>query len=158
MFEAAKWAPSSMNAQPWRILYAKHGSEHWPHFFDGLMPGNQAWAKNAAVLVLFLSKKTLDHNGAPSPTHSFDAGAAWQNFALQGWLKGYAVHGMRGFDADLVRRSLDVPDGFHLEAMAAVGHPAPKETLAEQYQLRETPSARRSVHDTAREGPFTFPI
>ena len=57
------------------------------------------WARNAAALLLFVSKTTFDFNGQPSITHSFDTGAAWENLALQGWLKGYVVHGMQGFDS-----------------------------------------------------------
>src|SRR5215813_6455983 len=97
LFEAARWAPS-YNNQPWRILYARRNSEYWPLFFDLLADVNKMWARNAGVLLLFISKTTLDLNGKPSITHSFDAGAAWENLALQGMLKGYVVHGMQGFD------------------------------------------------------------
>src|SRR4030095_13817484 len=66
LFEAARWAPSSYNNQPWRILYARRSSEHWPLFFDLLADTNKAWAKNAAALLLFVSKTTFDYNGQPS--------------------------------------------------------------------------------------------
>ena len=94
LFEAARWAPSSYNNQPWRILYARRGTQHWQAFFDLMVPQNQAWTKNAAALLVFTSKTTFDFNGKPYPTHSFDTGAAWENLALQCWLKGYVVHGM----------------------------------------------------------------
>src|SRR5437763_3867791 len=110
LFEAARWAPSSFNNQPWRILYARRDSEHWPLFFDLLVEGNKAWVKNAAALLLFISKTTFDHSGAASVTHSFDTGAAWENVALQGWLKGYVVHGMQGFDYERARTALGIPD------------------------------------------------
>jgi nitroreductase len=70
LFEAARWAPSSYNNQPWRILYARRDSAHWPLFFDLLVDSNKAWARNAAALLLFISKTTFDHNGQPSITHS----------------------------------------------------------------------------------------
>jgi nitroreductase len=76
LFEAARWAPSSYNNQPWRILYATRNGAHWQLFFDLLVPGNQVWAKNAAALLLFISKKTFTFNGKPCITHSFDTGAA----------------------------------------------------------------------------------
>jgi nitroreductase len=95
LFEAARWAPSSYNNQPWRFLYAHRDTEQWKLFFDLLVEFNQGWARNAGVLVLFISKNTLDMNGEPAPTHSFDTGAAWENLALQGWLKGLVVHGCR---------------------------------------------------------------
>ncbi len=93
LFEAARWAPSSFNAQQWRALYAHRGTEHWPVFFELLVEANKSWAKNAAVLVLFISRKTFDYNDEPSITHSYDTGAAWENFALQGWRQGFVVHG-----------------------------------------------------------------
>src|SRR5262245_4557063 len=74
LFEAARWAPSSYNNQPWRILYARRGSKHWQLFLDLLVEGNKAWAKDAAALLLFVSKTTFDFNGKPSITHSFDTG------------------------------------------------------------------------------------
>lgn len=156
LFEAARWAPSSYNNQPWRILYARRGSEHWPLFLDLLVAANRIWARNAAALLLFISKTTFDHSGQPSVTHSFDCGAAWENLALQGFLKGYAVHGMQGFDYDRARKSLDIPGGFQVEAMAAIGKPGARESLPEDQQKRESPSPRRKLSETVREGPFRF--
>jgi nitroreductase len=154
LFEAARWAPSSYNNQPWRILYARRGTEHWPLFFDLLVEGNQAWAKDAAALLLFVSKTTFDHNGQPSITHSFDTGAAWENLALQGALKGLVVHAMQGFDYERARTALKIPVGFHVEAMAAVGKPGAKEALPEKMQQREAPSDRRKLAETICEGRF----
>ncbi len=156
LFEAARWAPSSYNNQPWRILYARRNSEYWPLFFDLLVDVNKAWARNAGALLLFISKTTLDLNGKPSITHSFDAGAAWENLALQGSLKGYVVHGMQGFDYERAKAALSVPDGYRVEAMAAIGKPGAKETLPEELQKREAPNVRRKLEDTIREGPFQF--
>jgi nitroreductase len=70
LFEAARWAPSSFNAQQWRALYARRGREHWQTFFDLLVDANKAWAKNAGVLVVSISRKFFDHNNKPSATHS----------------------------------------------------------------------------------------
>ena len=69
LFEAARWAPSSFNAQPWRALYARRGTEHWQTFFDLLVDANKVWAKNAAVLVLFISRKGFEHDNELSITH-----------------------------------------------------------------------------------------
>ncbi|HEV2859891.1 MAG TPA: nitroreductase family protein [Pyrinomonadaceae bacterium] len=156
LFEAARWAPSSYNNQPWRIMYARRGTEHWDKFFGLLVEGNRAWAQNAAALVLFASKETFDFNGQPYPTHSYDTGAAWENFALQGWLKGYVVHGMQGFDYERARTELSIPEGFRVEAMAAVGRPAPKETLPDNLRQREEPSDRKELSEIVCEGPFRF--
>jgi nitroreductase len=156
LFEAARWAPSSYNNQPWRILFARRGSEQWPLFFDLLMETNKVWANNAAALLLFVSKTTFDHNGKPYPTHSYDTGAAWQNLALQGYLKGYVVHGMQGFDYERARVTLQIPEGFRVEAMAAVGRPGVKNVLPEALQQREIPNDRRKLNQTICEGPFRF--
>ena len=123
LFEAARWAPSSYNNQPWRILYARRGTEHWPLFLGLLVEGNRVWAEQAAALLLFVSKETFDFNGQPYPTHSFDTGAAWENLALQATLKGLVAHGMQGFDYERARTELNIPEGFRVEAMAAVGKP-----------------------------------
>jgi nitroreductase len=156
LFEAARWAPSSFNAQQWRALYAPRGSEHWPTFLGLLVESNKTWAKNAAVLVVFISRTTFEYNNEPSVTHSYDCGAAWENFALQGFRQGLVVHGMEGFDYDRAKTELKIPDGFRVEAMAAVGKPGPKDTLPEKLQAKESPNDRRSISDSIREGPFSF--
>lgn len=156
LFEAARWAPSSYNNQPWRFLYARRGTSHWPLFFDLMAEFNQSWAKNAAALVVFISKTTFDFNGEPSVTHSFDTGSAWENLALQGWLKGLVVHGMQGFDYDRARNVLNIPEGFQVEAMAAIGKPAAPDTLPADLREKEAPSDRRKLEQTICEGPFCF--
>src|SRR4030095_1345 len=126
------------------------------YFWICLSRGNKSWAKNAAALVLFISRKTFDYNNEPSITHSYDTGAAWENFALQGWRQGFGVHGVEGFDYERARMELRIPDEFQVEAMAAVGKPAPKEVLTEKLQKRESPNDRRKVADSICEGPFRF--
>src|SRR5438270_13753778 len=155
LFEAARWAPSSFNTQQWRALYARRGTKHWQRFFDLLVDANKAWTKNAAVLVVFISRRNFDHNDEPSVTHSYDCGAAWENFALQGFHQGLVVQGMQGFAYDRARRELRIREEFQVEAMAAVGRPGPNELLPEKLQARETPNDRRKLSDSIFEGPFT---
>jgi nitroreductase len=154
LFEAAKWAPSSFNNQPWRFLYARRNTENWLPFFNLLAEFNQAWAKNASALIVITSKKTFEHNRKPARTHSFDAGAAWQNLALQGSARGLGVHGMQGFDYDKAREVLNVPDDCEVEAMVAVGKPGNKEELPEKLREREFPSARKKLSEIVFEGMF----
>jgi nitroreductase len=154
LFEAARWAPSSFNAQQWRALYAPRDTEHWQTFFALLGEGNKVWAKQAAVLVVFISRTTFEHNGKPSITHSYDTGAAWENFALQGFQQNLVVHGMQGFDYERARKVLRIPQEFHVEAMAAVGRPASKEILPKKLQERESPNDRRKLSESIFEGPF----
>lgn len=156
LFEAAKWAPSSYNNQPWRFLYALKNGSYWSMFLNLLMEANKGWVKNAAALVVVISKTTFDHNGKPSRTHSFDAGAAWENLALQGSLSGFAVHGMQGFDYEAARKELDIPADYEVEAMIAIGKPGSKEELPPQLQEREIPSGRKSLSQIAAEGKFRF--
>lgn len=156
LFEAARWAPSSYNNQPWRILYARRETEQWPAFFDLLVEGNQAWAKDAAALLLFVSKETFDFNGKPYPTHSFDTGAAWENLALQATMLGLVTHGMQGFDYERARTELHIPEGFRVEAMIAVGRPGDPTQLPEKMREREAPSGRKSLAEITCEGAFNF--
>src|SRR5437667_10534885 len=138
LFEAARWAPSSFNAQQWGALYARRGTEHWQTFFDLLVDANKVWAKNAAVLVIFISRKFFDHNDEPSVTHSYDAGAAWENFALQGFQQGLVVHGMEGFDYERARKALRITDELHVEVMTDVAKPGPRDLLPDTLQARYT--------------------
>jgi nitroreductase len=153
LLEAARWAPSSNNNQPWRFLYARRNTPYWSTFFDLLAEGNQVWAKNAAVLLVVLSKTTFD-SGKPSRTHSYDAGAAWLSFALQGSLRNLVVHGMQGFDYDQAKAVLSIPDDYSVEAMIAVGRQGKKEELPAYLQEREFPSTRKPLSAIAREGSF----
>ncbi|OGP88408.1 MAG: nitroreductase [Deltaproteobacteria bacterium RBG_19FT_COMBO_43_11] len=153
LFEAAKWAPSSNNNQPWRFIYGRRNTKDWATFFNLLAEGNQGWAKNAAVLIVVISKTTFD-NGNIARTHSYDAGAAWENFALQGSLAGLVVHGMQGFDYNKAKEVLNIPDGYKVEAMIAVGKKGKKETLPDYLQEREKPSDRKTIAEIAMEGGF----
>jgi nitroreductase len=156
LFEAARWAPSSYNNQPWRILYARRETEQWPVFLGLLVEGNRAWAKDAAALLVFVSKETFDFNGRPYPTHSFDTGAAWENLALQATLMGLVTHGMQGFDYERARAELNIPECFRVEAMVAVGRPGDPARLPEKTREREVPSDRKPLSEITCEGAFRF--
>ncbi len=158
LFEAARWAPSSFNAQQWRALYARRETEHWPTFLGLLVEANKAWAKNAAALVVFISHKDFEHNGEPSITHSYDCGAAWENFALQGFSQGLVVHGMQGFDYERARAELKIPNEFQVEAMAAVGKPGDPSVLPEKLRGKESPNDRRKLSESICEGAFSFQV
>jgi nitroreductase len=156
LFEAARWAPSSNNNQPWRFLFALAGTPEFTTFFDLLAPGNQAWCKQAGALLVALSKTTFD-NGKPARTHSFDAGSAWMSLALQGSRMNLVVHAMQGFDYEGARTRLGVPEEYAVECMIAVGKPGRLEDLPEPYQAREVPSERKPIEAFAFEGAFPNP-
>lgn len=154
LFEAARWAPSCYNDQPWRFLYAKRDTPHWETFLELLAEGNRLWARNCSVLIVAVSSTRFAHNGKPNRTHSFDTGSAWQNLALQASLKGLAAHGMAGFNYDKAAEVLHVPDDHQVEAMIAVGRPGKKDDLPEKLREREKPSGRRPVSAFVMEGSF----
>jgi nitroreductase len=155
LFDAARWAPSCFNAQPWRFIYAMRDTEHWEQLFSLLMEGNQSWCKDAAALAVVVSNTLFEHNGKANATHSYDTGAAWSNLALQGSLKGLVVHGMAGFYYDRAKSELGVPDDFKVEAMCAIGRPGNKEDLPEALQEREVVTPRKPVAEIALEGRFS---
>ncbi|MCC6142220.1 MAG: nitroreductase family protein [Candidatus Hydrogenedentes bacterium] len=156
LFEAARWAPSTYNEQEWRFLYARTGSAHWDTFFNLLMEANQQWCAKAAVLVVVLSHKVFTRTGKANPVHTFDAGAAFMNLALQGSAIDLVVHGMAGFDRDKARQDLGVPEDYAVEAMIAIGRPGDPDELPEPLRQREVPSGRNPITDFVREGGFGF--
>ena len=119
-----------------------------------LVERNQVWCRNAAVLLLFISRKTNEQTGRALITHSYDTGAAWENLALQGTLSGLVVHGMAGFDYARAKTTLNIPDDFQIEAMAAVGRPGPITVLPDDFQKRESPNTRRPITELVFEGKY----
>lgn len=154
LFESARWAPSSYNNQPWRFIYAKRNTPHWQTFYNLLVPFNQSWAKNAAVLIVIASFKLFSTTKKPSRTHSFDTGAAWENLALQGFLNGLVVHGMEGFDYERAQKELQIPKDYQVEAVCAVGRPGNISELPLDLQKREELSDRKKVNEFVFEGLF----
>jgi len=158
LFEAARWAPSSYNSQPWRFLYARRDTAHWERFLGLLIPYNRSWAQHAAALIFVVSKSTMLPPGKtteiPSHSHSFDAGAAWGSLALQALKSGWAAHGMVGLNFDEAFAVLGLPQGYRVEAAIAVGRQGDKSILPEALQAREAPSGRLAVREIAFEGGF----
>jgi nitroreductase len=154
LFEAARWAPSCMNSQPWRFLYAIKNTPNWEPFFNLLKDTNKLWCVNAGILIVMAAKKTF--NDRVSPTFAFDTGAAWENLALQATLMGLVCHGMAGFDYEAAKTALDLPDDYQVLAMAALGRPGRKEDLPEVLREREKPGSRLSVEEFAFEGKLTM--
>ncbi len=159
MFEAARWAPSAFNSQPWRFLYAKRGETDWDRFLALLIPWNQSWAHSASVLIYILSDTMpfIDKKSGepqPSSTHSFDAGAAWACLALQATRMGYHAHGMSGIQHDLARAELRIPERYALNAACVIGRIGDPAMLDEKLRAREAPSGRKGQSDFAFRGGF----
>jgi nitroreductase len=159
MFEAARWAPSAFNSQPWHFLYAKRGDADWEMFLSLLIPFNRSWAHTASVLVYIVSdslpftdRKTGEP--APSTTHSFDAGAAWVSLALQATRMGYHAHGMSGIEYELARAELGLTDRYVLNAACVIGRIGDVAQLDEKLQAREHPSDRKPQSGFVHAGRF----
>ncbi len=155
-FEAARWAPSSMNAQPWRFIYSRRGSASWPTMLGLLLEFNRSWAQHAAALMVVAAKQTVVFNGKelPSPTHAFDAGAAWMQFALQAEKLGWHTHGMVGLDRDKAHLALEIPQSYSIIAAVAIGRMGDKSLLPPALQEREVVSGRVPIEQFAFEGKF----
>jgi nitroreductase len=161
IFEAARWAPSAFNVQPWRFAYALNGDADWARLLALLIPFNAGWVANAGALIFICSDTLMagkpDQPPQPSHSHSFDAGAAWAMMALQATKLGYHAHGMTGVDFERARVELDVPERFRLEAAVAIGRQGDKSALPEALQAREIPSTRKPLGELVFHGRFGGP-
>ena len=154
LFEAARWAPSSFNNQPWRFIYAKRNTEHWDRLFNLLVDVNKTWAKNAALLAVVISRKNFEFNEKPARTHQFDTGSAWENLALEASSRGIVAHGMQGFDYEKAKTELGIPADFEVMAMIAIGKRGPKDNLPTELQDKEKPNDRKALKDIIMEGTY----
>lgn len=154
--EAARWAPSAFNVQPWRFVYALRGDSAFERFLDLLVPFNRDWAQHASALVFVVSDTMLRYEGdvSPSRSHSLDTGAAWAQFALQATQLGYHTHGIGGLDYERAHEALDVPEGFRVEMAIAIGRRGAADELPDPLREREAPSPRRPVSELAFRGGF----
>jgi nitroreductase len=155
LFEAARWAPSHYNEQPWRFVYVIQGTSQWDKLFKLLAPGNQRWADQADALILVISKNVSDRTGKSNPTHTFDTGLAAAQIFLQATTMGLVAHGMSGFDYGLARKELKLPKEYTVEAMIAIGETAPKEYSRKDFAERDAKVAtRKHIEEFAFEGSF----
>ncbi|MGK5595057.1 MAG: nitroreductase family protein [Parachlamydiaceae bacterium] len=156
LFEAARWAPSSYNHQPWRFVYVRRGDKEWEKLFNVLVEFNQSWCDQADTLVAVISRQNFEHNNKPARTASFDAGAAWMGLALEAHARNLVAHAMEGFDYGALKKSLNIPDHFKIEAMIAIGKVGDKNTLSQTLQEREEPTQRRPIEEIVSRGHFPF--
>lgn len=158
MLEAARWAPSSINLQPWCFVWALRDTADWQRLFALLEPGNQKWVQTASALVVLVSKTMrtrADGVEVPLRSHAFDAGAAWAMLALQARVMGYHAHAMGGILVDEVLPALGFPDnGYRAEVAIAVGRAADPATLTDEQRLREVPNQRKSLAEFAFKGRY----
>lgn len=156
LFEAARWAPSSYNNQPWRFIYVRRGDPEWDSFFNALSDFNKSWCKNADTLVAVISRNNFERNNKPSITARFDTGAAWMSLAIEAHSRGLVAHGMEGIDYAAVKKNLDIPDGYTVEAMVALGKQGDINSLSPELKSREELSQRKPLNEIISKGKFSF--
>lgn len=157
LLEAARWAPSASNRQPWRFVWARRGDTQFTAIHGALTGNNLIWAGDAAVLFVVTSKDTAtnrDGSEVPNRTAGFDSGAAWMSLALQAQSMGLCAHAMGGFDKDKLATVVALPDDHTIHCVVAVGEQAAAETLPEELRARERPSNRKPVSEIAVQGRF----
>lgn len=151
LFEAARWAPSAANSQPWLFLVAVTPEDH-ARFLALLNPGNQIWAREAPVL-LFVLTRLRSASGRAMEWGAFDAGAAWMALALQARKLGLYAHAMGGFDREGIYARLNIPaEEYHALAAVAVGYYGDPARLTEELQQRERPSPRKPLAEVFHYG------
>ncbi len=161
LLEAARWAPSCYGDEPWRYVVwdREADADGWRRAFDCLAPGNQAWVKDAPLLMLSAADSLFNHNGNPNRWGQHDTGAASENLCLQAEALGLMAHQMGGFDADKARAVAGVPERFTPMAMIAVGHPADPASFSDEARERETaPRKRRALGELFFHGAWGRPV
>jgi len=144
VLEAARWAPSSRNEQPWAYVVAtREDPEGYEALLGVLMPMNQAWAHKAPVLILTLAHTQLEKDGTPNRHGFYDAGQATANMLIQATSLGLVTHQMGGFDVEAARQRFHVPSGWEPVSVMALGYPGEVESLPDQFREREMEQRRR---------------
>ncbi|HPF89319.1 MAG: nitroreductase family protein [Flavobacteriales bacterium] len=155
VLEAARWAPSSMNEQPWRFLVTRKGGDGHAELLAALNPSNQVWADKAPVLILNLVHRTLSRNGQENYHARHDLGLATAQLTAQATALGMGLHILGGFNAEMVRTAFEIPDTYDLVSVIALGFPGDPESLPEHLQQRELQhSPRRPLSELVHYGRF----
>jgi nitroreductase len=149
LFEAARWAPSCFNEQPWSwIVATKEQPEEFQKLLECLVPGNQLWAKEAPVLMLSVAKLFFEKNKKDNRHAYHDVGLAVENLVLQATALGLVVHQMAGFDVEKARAEFQIPEGFDPVAAIALGYEGDPTQLPENLREKElAPRSRKELKD-----------
>lgn len=161
LFNAARWAASSFNEQPWRFIYARRENEDdFGKLFDCLTEGNKKWAENVPVLILSIAKTHFSRNDKPNRHAWHDVGQAVANMAIQATELELYMHQMAGFDQDKARKDLNIPDGYEPVAMIGVGYRTSAEELDdESLKKRENKErTRKPLEEVVFEGEWSEPV
>ena len=148
IMEAASYAPSCFNEQPWRFLLASEDKE-LEIMHSLLTEKNYRWAKNAPVLILVIAHRYFAYNNKENRWHQFDSGTAWGYLSLEAQKRGFITHGMGGFRRKKTRETLNISEDYEIIAVVAVGKMGNKEDLEEEFKKEESPNTRRPLEDSA---------
>ncbi len=144
LFEAAAWAPSSMNEQPWKFMYAHRGSKQFEAMADTLSIKNKIWAENAAVLIGVFAGKNFRASGRPNPYALHDTGAATYGLLLQAQSMGIYGHIMGGFDRQGLKNALQISDELEPVTVVALGYQGSPDQLDEELRMKEYQPRKRN--------------
>lgn len=160
LLEAARWAPSSRNEQPWRFVAATQAQrEDFDRIASTLSDSNRAWAKNASVLMIGAVRKLWQHNGTPNNHAWYDLGQAVAHLSVQAGALGLYVHQMGGFDKNKARELLSIPDDCEAVVAIAIGYLGDISGQPEEVQKRElAPRSRRPLEETVYAGEWARPV
>jgi nitroreductase len=158
--EAARWAPSSNNEQPWRFIVANKDYEtEWNRLLACLVEGNRKWAYRAPVLILSVASLNFEDDSTPNRHAFYDTGMAVENLVLQATALGLSAHQMAGFDVEKARADLKIPSGYEPVAMIAVGYPGDLASLPDRLRERELqPRSRRPISEWTFSGQWGEPL
>ncbi len=148
ILEAARWAASAFNEQPWRFIVGRKEDEKYQKILSSLVEWNQNWAGKAPVLILNLAKQTFTHNRKPNPTAAYDLGQAVTTLTLEAVNQGLAAHQMSGFDAQAAAKTLQIDDDFLPVSVTAIGYAGKPDDLPDDMAKMETKAReRKMIHD-----------
>lgn len=156
LFEAARWAASCFNDQPWAYIVAmKDNPAEFERMLSVLVEGNAAWARHAPVLMLSVARQNFAHNGKPNRHAFHDVGAASASLTLQATAMGLAVHQMGGFHPDKAHEVFAIPPDWDAVAAIALGYPAEKDAIPQEMRDRElAPRTRKAVEEFVMAGAW----
>ena len=156
LFEAARWAPSSNNEQPWAYIVAtKDDKENFDKVLGTLVEFNQGWAKNASALAIAVAKLAFAKNQAPNRNAQYDTGAATALLSVEATARGLVVHQMAGFDPKKARETFGIPEGWDAIAAIAIGYSGDPDSLPPKLKDRElAPRTRKPIREFVMTGSW----
>ena len=159
LFEAVRWAPSSMNEQPWRFIITHKGDTAYQKLFSALNAGNQLWTGDAPVLILTVVKTVFSKTGGLNTYALHDLGLAMGQFGLQATELGLNLHQMAGFDKEKARELFNLPENYEPATVIALGYLGDPGTLPEKHQQSEqAPQTRKKIEEFAFAGTWENPL